>query len=276
MGELNDKVCLIAGASGAIGSAVARRFYTEGARLALTYLGTRPHEGLEDLLRNGPRAAHFRMDVRRWDEVEAVVARTEASLGPIQVLVNCVGVLGPIGAAAGASVQDWAETIETNLIGTFHLARAVLPGMVARRAGKIINFSGGGAAYARPNFTAYSASKAGVVRFTESLAEELRGTNIEVNAIAPGRVKSRMWDQVRSADAAAGPRAREELRDMDSSGGVPGERVAALALFLASDRSRGLTGRLISNVYDDWEHLEQRIPKIMQSEAWTLRRVPAE
>lgn len=276
MGELNEKVCLIAGASGAIGSAIARRFHQEGARLALTWHSDQAEGILGGLFASDPRVARFRMDVRRWAEVESVVARTQAAFGPIRILVNCTGVLGAIGATADVSIEEWVNTIQTNLIGCFHLARAVLPSMLAQRAGKIINFSGGGGAYARPFFTAYSAAKAGVVRFTESLAEEVRAANIEVNAIAPGPVKSRMWEQVRAAGAAAGPQAVEELKQMDATGGVSAECAAALALFLASDRSRGLTGRLISSIYDDWENLEQRIPRLMRTEAWTLRRVSAE
>ncbi len=146
--------------------------------------------------------------------------------------------------------------------------------MLASGGGKIILFSGGGAAYARPHFTAYGASKAALVRFTESLSVELADKNIRVNAIAPGPVKSRMWDELRVSGSAGGPKAIEELRSMDATGGVPPERAAALALFLASDRSNGLSGRLISAVHDKWEELGPHISDIMSSDAGTLRRVP--
>ncbi len=272
--ELAEKVCLIAGATGAIGTAIAQRFHREGAHLALASRSVKPEELLQCFSGSPGCVARFALDVSRWDEVQSMVNQVQQEFGAIHVLVNCTGLLGPVGPTYSVAVEEWVRTIETNLIGCFYLVRAVLPGMLAQGRGKILHFSGGGAAYARPYFTAYSASKAAVVRFTESLAEELREANIQVNAIAPGPVKSRMWDQMRAASAVGGPRLLEELSHMDATGGVSPERAAALAVFLASDRSNGLTARLISSVHDDWEHLESRIPKIMDSDAGTLRRIP--
>jgi len=264
--QLKNKVCLIAGASGAIGGAVARRFQEEGARLAVGYLS---HEPLLD-----HATVRFALNVRDWSAVQKCVEGVERRFGRIDVLVNCTGVLGPIGPVSGTPAEAWVEAVETNLIGSFYLTRAILPLMLRQQSGKIIHFSGGGAAYARPFFTAYGASKAALVRFTESLAEELRGANIDVNAIAPGPVNSRMWDQIRAAGDAGGERTREEIKKMEQGGGVSPERAASLAVFLASKRANGLTGRLISAIYDPWEEFEQRIPAIMNSEAGTLRRVP--
>jgi NAD(P)-dependent dehydrogenase (short-subunit alcohol dehydrogenase family) len=272
--ELADKTCLIVGASGAIGRAVAQIFYREGARVALTFRVQRKDAIPQGLTAKDPRIALFRLDVRKWKDVQAVVARVNRKFGTVNILVNCSGVLGPIGPAHRVSMRHWLETVEINLAGSFHVVRAVLPAMLAAGEGKIIQFSGGGAAYGRPFFTAYSASKAALVRFTESLADELREKNIQVNAIAPGPVKSRMWDELRAGGSAGGPQAAEEVKRMDTTGGVPAERAAALALFLASRRSNGLTGRLISAVHDQWEGMESLIPKVMSSDAWTLRRVP--
>jgi NAD(P)-dependent dehydrogenase (short-subunit alcohol dehydrogenase family) len=272
--ELADKTCLIVGASGAVGRAIAENFYREGARVALTF-----HSRKKQLFSNGlpsrdPRIAAFKLDVRRRKDIQSIVAQVERKFGPINILVNCSGVLGPIGATHQVTVEHWLRTIEINLVGSFYLVRAVLPSMLAVGRGKIIQFSGGGAAYGRPFFTAYGASKAALVRFTESLATELQAANIDTNAIAPGPVKSRMWDELRASGAAGGSQALEELKKMDLTGGVPAERAAALALFLASDRSNGLTGRLISAVHDKWEDLGPRISHITSSDAWTLRRVP--
>ena len=265
--QLKDKVCLIAGASGAIGSAVARRFQEEGARLVVGYLSHEPFLDDAAVLR-------LALNIRDWSAVQKCVEDIERRFGRIDVLVNCTGVLGPIGPVSGTQAEAWVEAVETNLIGSFYLTRAVLPLMLKQQSGKIIHFSGGGAAYARPFFTAYGASKAALVRFTESLAEELRGTNVDVNAIAPGPVNSRMWDQIRAAGDAGGERTREEIKKMEQGGGVSPERAASLAVFLASERANGLTGRLISAIYDPWEEFERRIPAIMNSEAGTLRRVP--
>ncbi len=270
--ELLNRVCLVAGASGVIGSAIARRFPREGARLALT-----SRYGAEESLTLGADGQNnlcFALDVCDWDNVERVATSIADCWGRIDVLVNCTGVIGPIGPLLQSDVQAWRKAVEINLIGAFHLVRAAVPLMQRARKGKIIHLSGGGAAYGRPYFTAYSAAKAALVRLTESLAGELRESNIDVNAIAPGPVKSRMWEELRAAGTAGGQKALEELKQMDETGGVPPERAADLALFLASERSNGLTGRLISAVHDKWNELEFRIPELISGDAWTLRRIP--
>jgi NAD(P)-dependent dehydrogenase (short-subunit alcohol dehydrogenase family) len=271
--ELDHRVCLIAGASGAIGSAIAEHFHREGARLALA-----SHSRKADWCLAGcsdtSRVLRLQFDIRRADQIGEAAKRVNEHFGALDVLVNCAGIQGPIGPAHALDSAEWARTIEINLIGSFRLVRAVVPLMLARGGGKIIHFSGGGAAYARPYFTAYGASKAALVRFTESLAEEIRESNIQVNAIAPGPVSSRMWDEMRAAGRAAGPKTQREIAEMDDTGGIPPARVAALTAFLAGPRSRGLTGRLISGVHDRWEDLPGKIPEIMNTDKGTLRRVP--
>lgn len=274
MSQLSGKVCLIAGASGAIGSAITRGFHKEGAHLALGFRGAKPEAFHKQPGASLERVSLYRFDVADWKQVDDTVRRVESEFGRIDVLVNCAGVLGPIGPFETSDVRDWAKTIEINLLGSMHLARAVVPGMKERRQGKIILLSGGGAAYAKPFFTSYSSSKAGVVRFTESLAQELEEANIQVNAVAPGPVKSQMWDQMRAAGPSGGPKLLEELKQMEETGGAHPERAAELVLFLASVRSGKLTGRLLSAVWDDWEQLENHIEKIISSDAGTLRRVP--
>lgn len=268
--QLNDKVCLIAGASGAIGFAIAKRFHHEGAKLALHSHAT-PIVISE--LQGSNSVMHVKADITNSQQVRQLVDEVVAKFGRLDCLVNCTGVLGPIGATSEIDEKTWVDAININLIGSFYLTHAALKPMLTKKRGKIVHFSGGGAAYGRPFYSAYSASKAALVRFCESLAEEVRDSNIDVNAIAPGPVNSRMWNQVR---ALANPDAKTiaELKKMEETGGVPPDRAAELAVFLASDRSNGFTGRLISAVWDDWNSFEQRIPELMRSEAGTLRRVP--
>jgi NAD(P)-dependent dehydrogenase (short-subunit alcohol dehydrogenase family) len=269
--QLQNRVCLVAGASGTIGAAVAESFRREGARLALTYFSCEP--ALPGWPAEKDSTLRLALDVRSRDDVETAVREVLRHFGAIHCLVNCTGVLGPVGPTSGVPAAQWVQAIEANLIGSFHLTQAVLPAMLAQSWGKVIHFSGGGAAYARPFYTAYSASKAALVRFCESLAEELRDSHIDVNAIAPGPVRSRMWEQMsalRDPDA----KTRQELKNMEESGGAPATVAAELAVFLASSRSDGLSGRLISAIHDRWSEFDQRLPEIMASEAGTLRRVP--
>lgn len=272
--ELANKVCLITGASGALGSAVAAKFRAEGAQLALTYLTQKPGGPVSGKTENQQQAIEFTLDISQWNQVQTAVQKVVDQYGRIDVLANCTGVLGPIGSTASVDPQEWVHAIHVNLIGGFYLTRAVLPVLMAQGGGKIIHFSGGGAAYARPFCTAYSASKAALVRFTESVAQEIQEHGIDINIIAPGPVNSRMWRQMREAGEKGGRGNLEELRKMDETGGVDPDLAASLALFLASERSNGLSGRLISAVYDNWAALEERIPEVMKSESGTLRRVP--
>jgi 3-oxoacyl-[acyl-carrier protein] reductase len=265
---------VIVGASGAIGSAVARRLHAEGAHLALTYLTVQPENLCEELSGRPGRVACYRLEVTDWNHVQTVIQQIRTDFAGIDVLVNCSGILGPIGPLEALNMAEWAKTIETNLLGSVYLARAVLPIMKGRGRGKIILFSGGGAAYGRAYFTSYSSSKAAVVRFAESLAQELETANIQVNAVAPGPVRSRMWDEMRAAGQAGGPKLLEELKRMEETAGTTPDRAAGLVVFLASDGSNRLTGRLLSAVWDDWEHFADRMDEIAASEAFTLRRVP--
>ncbi len=272
--ELQNKVCMIVGASGAIGGAIARRFYQEGARLALTHCAEKPERLCKELSGDLRDVLWYRLDVTDWERVQATLRQVEADFAGIDVLVNCTGIVGPIGRLENIDLQEWVRTLEVNLIGSVYLARAALPILKRRGHGKIIFFSGGGAAYGRPYFTAYSSSKAALVRFTESFAQELDAANIEVNAVAPGPIKSRMWDEMRAAGEAGGPKLLEELKRMEETGGASPDRAAGLTVFLASDRSNRVTGKLLSAVGDDWENIEAHVEKLASSEAWTLRRVP--
>jgi NAD(P)-dependent dehydrogenase (short-subunit alcohol dehydrogenase family) len=268
-GELQNKVCLIVGVTGTLGTAVAQSFSQAGARLALTGRTAIPEAAGQQA-----QSLRLKLDIRSRNEVQSALRRVREELGSLDVVVNCSGIQGPIGPAQTIDPEEWVRAIEINLFGCFYLAHAAIPIMLAQGGGKIIFFSGGGATSARPFFSAYGTAKAATVRLTETLAEELSGKGVQINAIAPGAVHSRMWNEMRAAGAAGGQKLLEELEQMDRSGGVPPERAASLALFLASNRSGNLTGRLISAVYDKWEEMEPRIASIMSTEAGTLRRVP--
>jgi 3-oxoacyl-[acyl-carrier protein] reductase len=150
----------------------------------------------------------------------------------------------------------------------------VLPIFRRQGSGKIVNLSGGGATAPLPRFSAYSAAKAAVVRFTETLAQETLGSGIDVNSVAPGALNTRLLDEV----LAAGPKRagedfyRRALKQKEE-GGSPLERGADLCTFLLSDQSNGITGRLLSAVWDSWGLLPQRRALIENTDIYTLRRI---
>lgn len=271
---MTGRVAIVTGAGRGIGRAIACALTREGANIVAVSRTVAEVEATAREARSmGRQARAVRADVSCEADVEAVVAAALEEFGSIDILVNDAGVQGPIGPVADVDRQEWLRAVLVNLGGTFLCTRAVLAEMLRRERGKIINLSGGGATSPRPNFSAYAASKAAVVRFTETVAEEVKICGIQVNAIAPGGINTRMTEAVVSAGLSAGKKALAEARRQKEQGGASVETVAALAVFLASDASNGITGRLISAVWDDWAGMAAQAEEIMSSDLYTLRRI---
>jgi NAD(P)-dependent dehydrogenase (short-subunit alcohol dehydrogenase family) len=216
-------------------------------------------------------------DVSVPGDVNRVIARTFAAFGRIDILVNNAGVYGPIGPVEDVEWADWEEAVRINLSGSVLACRAVIPYMRANGYGKIVQLSGGGATAPLPRLSAYAASKAAVVRFAETLAHELRADRIDVNAIAPGALNTRLLDEVLDAGAErVGAEFYERFVQQKEAGGAPLERGAELAVFLASAASDGITGRLISAVWDPWPDLGDHAAELDASDVYTLRRIVPE
>jgi 3-oxoacyl-[acyl-carrier protein] reductase len=166
------------------------------------------------------------------------------------------------------------QAIQINLFGSVLMCRAVLPWLKKQRSGKIIQLSGGGATNPMPNISAYAVSKAAIIRFAETIAEEVRDYNIDVNAIAPGALNTRMLDEVLAAGPEkVGQAFYEKSLKQRESGGAGLIKAAELAVFLASAASNGITGKLISAMWDDWEHWPEHLEELNKSDAYTLRRI---
>jgi len=264
----------VTGAGRGIGRAIALSFAEEGAELLLASRTINEIQSVADeiLARKGIAIA-IRADITDQNDVDKMVATAIARFKKIDVLVNSAGILGPIGLITETDLDLWAATIKANLIGTYLCCAAVLPYMIKAGRGKIINLSGGGATNPRPRFSAYAASKAAVVRLTETVAEEMKDFNIQVNAIAPGAVNTRMLDEILAAGRRAGKETLAKARKQKESGGTLLRLPCELAVFLASDESDGLTGRLISAVWDSWKDLPANLHHVMASDLYTLRRV---
>lgn len=268
--QLKGRKALVTGAGRGIGRAIALALARAGAQVALL---ARTRAQLEEVAAElgGEGSLVLAADLAREREVREALGRLEAAWGGVDILVNNAGVLGPIGPTYRVDATAWLQTLQINLGGCFLCTHLLLPGMVVRGYGKVINLSGGGAVTPRPWFSAYSASKAGVVRFTETLAAEVAQYHIDVNAIAPGAVNTRMLAEVLGAGELAGPQAQAEAQRQLEEGGVDPARPAALAVYLASARSDGLSGRLFSAVWDDWEALD--VGRVMKTDHYTVRRV---
>ena len=210
-------------------------------------------------------------------DVRALVDVALEHFGQLEILVNNAGVYGPMGTIEDVDWDAWVDAIRINLLGSVLVARAIVPHFKARGYGKVIQLAGGGATAPMPQISAYAASKAGIVRFAETLAGELREHGVDVNAVAPGALNTRMLDEV----LAAGPeRVGQSFYDralkQRDSGGAGLQRGADLACFLASAASDGVTGKLISAVWDPWSELPEHAADL-DSDVYTLRRiVPAD
>jgi 3-oxoacyl-[acyl-carrier protein] reductase len=273
-GALDGRTALITGASQGLGLEIARAYLREGARIVICARSEdklRAAEG--ELAGLGEVHAHA-ADVASPDAVEALVAFAVARLGGLDVLVNNAGVYGPKGAIDEVDWAEWAKAIEINLMGSVLPARFAVPHLRRSERGKVVQLSGGGATSPMPGLSAYAASKAAVVRFAETLAGEVAGDGTDVNAVAPGALNTGMLDEV----IEAGPKAVGEafytkaLQQRDN-GGTPLERGAALAVYLGSRESDGITGRLLSAVWDPWEDLAAHTADLDGSDIYTLRRI---
>ena len=276
-GRLDGQVAIVTGAGRGIGRAIALALGNQGATVVVASRTLLDAEETVALLRGKGHAANAtHVDVADWSSVEQMVSSAVGEFGGVHILVNNAGVQGPVSPLDENDVDAWARTIQVNLVGAFHCCKAVIPWMRRAGGGAIVNLSGGGATAPRPNFSAYAASKAGVVRLTETLAEEMRPYGIRVNAIAPGAVNTRMYGEILAAGAKAGEKALMDAARQQETGGTPPELAAALVVFLASAASDGLTGKLVAAPYDSWQGWdEDRIADLM-SDAWlTLRRMDA-
>ena len=177
--RFQGKRAVVTGGLSGIGEAVAKRIETEGGKVAVWDL----HGGIKT-------------DISNWESVEAAAAETVKQLGGIDILVNSAGIAGPTATVWDLKMEDWHRTVAINLNGTFFTNRAVLPLMIAQNYGRIVNIASIAGKEGNPNASAYSASKAGVIGFTKSLAKETAKYNITANSVTPAAVRTPIFDQM--------------------------------------------------------------------------------
>jgi 3-oxoacyl-[acyl-carrier protein] reductase len=273
---MKAKFALITGASRGLGELLAQRFWDSGFSLCLVARGKVGLEKIEHALseRKGQHIISLVCDLADPTLVVELTSKVRAYLPHLDVLVNNAAIHGPIGPLWENDFSMWQQAIQVDLLAPVALCRAFAPWMKETGGGSIINLSGGGATSPRLNFSAYATAKAGLIRFSETLAEETKPFGINVNCIAPGAMKTAMLGEVLGiGSAVAGEREFSIAKTVFAEGGASMDRVAALALFLSSDASKGITGKLISAVWDDWEHWPEHLDELSSSDVYTLRRI---
>jgi NAD(P)-dependent dehydrogenase (short-subunit alcohol dehydrogenase family) len=260
---------------------MARAYVQAGASVMLCARDATALDGavkdLSVLAGDGQTVCGRTADVSRDADVRCLVVEAIEALGQVHILVNNAGIYGPKGGIDEIDWSEWVRTIEINLMGSVLLCRHAVPHFKTHRYGKIVQLSGGGATAPLPFISAYAASKAAVVRFAETLAEEVREFGIDVNSIAPGALNTRLLDEVlRAGPAKVGQGFYDKAVQQKAQGGAPLEKGAELGVFLGSSASDGITGRLISAIWDPWETLPQHRDELNRSDVYTLRRIVPE
>jgi 3-oxoacyl-[acyl-carrier protein] reductase len=275
--KLANRNIIITGASQGLGKAIAAACIREGANILIC---ARDAEMLEqtrvELAGLAPERTVLAQtaDVRREADVHRLFETAHTRFSRLDGLVNNAGVYGPKGTLDEVDLKQWWEAIEINLLGVVLPCREVIPIFKRQGYGKIVNLSGGGATAPLPRISAYAASKAAVVRLTETLAVETAGSGIDVNAIAPGALNTRLLDEVLAAGPErVGAAFYESALKQRDSGGAPLNIGADLSVFLLSSISDGISGRLISAVWDPWKDLPSRAGELRGSDIYTLRRI---
>jgi NAD(P)-dependent dehydrogenase (short-subunit alcohol dehydrogenase family) len=266
-------VAVVTGGGRGLGRAFAQTLAAAGHAVAVIARSTDELAETVASIEAG-RSHAFTADVTDADAVGAAFAGIEQSLGPIDLLVNNAGVIGPLGPFADSAIDDWWRTIEVNLRGQILCAHQVLPGMIARRSGRIINIASGGGATMLPYLSAYVTSKAALIRFAECLAAETRQHGIAVFAMGPGTVRTQMSEY--SLNSPEGRRWLPWFRDIFTEGrDLPPERPAELLLTLASGRADALSGCFLQPS-DDLDRVIEAAADVERQKLYSMqvRRLP--
>jgi NAD(P)-dependent dehydrogenase (short-subunit alcohol dehydrogenase family) len=278
--KLKGLNALVTGGSQGLGRAIVEHYLREGANVALCARNDRELAAArEELCRTFParRVLARRTDVSIEPQVNDLVAFALRELGSLQALVLNAGIYGPMGPTESVDLTKWRQAIDINLFGVLLPCRAVIPHFKSAGRGKIVVLSGGGATNPLPNISAYAASKAAVVRLVETLAEELKAHHVDVNAIAPGALATRLVDEVLAAGPEkVGAAFYEKNRQWKEKGATSLDLGASLAVYLASAESDGITGRLISAQWDPWQKLQEHREDLARSDIYCLRRIVPE
>jgi NAD(P)-dependent dehydrogenase (short-subunit alcohol dehydrogenase family) len=274
--KLKSINALITGGSQGLGKAIAEQFLRVGASIVLCARGEKELLATRaELAKSFPaqKVLARPCDVSNEQQVNDLIAFASRELGPLHALVLNAGIYGPMGPTESVSLEEWRRAMDINLYGVLLPCRAIIPLFKKAGRGKIVVLSGGGATNPLPNISAYAASKAAVVRLVETFAEELREFHVDVNAIAPGALATRLVDEVLAAGPEkVGAAFYAKNKQWKATGATPLELGAKLAVYLASAQSDGITGKLISAQWDPWEKLHE-YKADLNSDIYALRRI---
>ena len=276
--NFKNKVVLITGASRGLGFEISKSFLKKGANLIICSRNydeiKKVFNKLNKLKKKNQKIIYSNTDISSFNEVKKLIKNSLKKFKKIDILINNASIYGPKGNLEKINWNEFIKTININLLGSIYLCRELVPYFKKNKKGKIIQLSGGGAASPLPLISSYAISKAAIVRFVENLSEELKGYNIDVNAVAPGPLNTSMLEEI----IKAGPKnvGKEFFKKsilQKRNGGTSFDKVNELILFLASNYSDGITGKLISALWDNWSNWIKHKDLLKKSDIYTLRRI---
>ena len=276
--RLNGVVAVVTGAGRGIGRAIAREQAREGANVALLARSADELATVSaEITGNGGVARSYRVDLLDLPSVDAAFAAIARDLGPIELLTNNAGAFGAIGPIWEVDPAVWWNDVETSLRGSFNTCRAVLPGMIARGQGRIINLAGGGTATSFPHGSGYGTGKAGLLRLTECISDTLAGTGVSIFAMDPGLVRTAMTEYQLNSDEG-----RTWLSNVaqlfEARIDVPPTLAARLSIEIAAGRFDRMAGRMLMAARGDLDLTSADVDRIVRDDLRSLRvnGMPAE
>jgi NAD(P)-dependent dehydrogenase (short-subunit alcohol dehydrogenase family) len=276
-GELNGKVILVTGGTHGIGKTTVTRCLEQGADVAFCARNREEVESevaVHSAQAGNERVMGFTADVADEPMMEDGLVQVIERFGRVNGLIHSAGIYGPIGNTLDVPLDEWMNTIRINLGGSVVATRVIARYLKGNGGGRIVLFSGGGAASPFPNYSAYGCSKAAVVRLVETLSIELSPFGVEINCVAPGFVATRLHQETLSAGPeTVGKEFFARTAEVIEKGGVSPDVGASCASYLVSDLAAGITGRFVAAPYDDYRAWPTHLDEIADSDFFTLRRI---
>jgi len=276
---LKNRIALITGASRGIGKEISKKFLLNGASIIICSKNKARIEKTKKELKNlnlhkSQFIKEYVVNLASEKETNLFCKEIISSYPALDILINCAGVHGPLGKIENYSMQNLRDTLEINLISPINICTHFLKEFKNKNYGKIINFSGGGATSPLPEMNAYSLSKVALVRFTENISAELKDYNIDINAIAPGAILTDMNKSILNAGPEeVGTNYYEKLKEKFKKNSGDINIVTDLTLYLASKESDGISGKLISAIWDNWKNFDKFKDTLIRTDIYNLRRI---
>jgi NAD(P)-dependent dehydrogenase (short-subunit alcohol dehydrogenase family) len=268
--KLNGQICVVTGASRGIGRGIAKEQARAGGRVAVLARSAELEDVAQEIVAAGGEARAYRVDLLDGPAVEATFAAIERDLGPVDLLTNNAGSLFAIGPIWDVDPDVWWRDVELNVRAAFSCSRAVLPGMRTRNRGRIINITGGGTGTAFPNGSGYATSKAGVLRFTESVNGTLSDTEVRMFAMDPGLVRTELTRF--QLEDESGRKYLPGMPGLFERGiDVPPSFAGRLSVEIGTGRFDRLAGRMLYAARDDFDLSDVQINEILAKDLRSLR-----